>query len=72
MIYYQWNIDRAENWYENIEQNRNNAEIDLAKELIEQFKNEKIESNGNICLICGQEKNKNNYLFSLNYGHQFC
>ena len=73
MIYYQWNFDKSENWYENVEQNRINAGIDLSKELIEQFKNEKIESNGNICLICSEEKNKNiNNLFSLNCGHQFC
>ena len=72
MIYYQWNIDKSENWYENVEQNRINAGIELSKELIDQFNKEKIESNGNICLICSEEKNKNNNLFSLNCGHQFC
>ena len=72
MIYYQWNIDKSDNWYEDVEQNRINAGIDLSKELIEQFKIEKIESNGNTCLICSEEKNKKNNLLSLNCGHQFC
>ena len=72
MIYFQWNIDKSDNWYEDIEQNRINAGIDLSKELIEQFKIEKIESNGNACLICSEKKNKKNNLLSLNCGHQFC
>ena len=72
MIYYQWNIDKSDNWYENVEQNRINAGIDLSKDLIEQFKKDKIEANGNICLICSERKNKNNNLFSLNCGHNFC
>lgn len=71
MIYYQWNYEKLDNWYENAEQNRINAGIELSKELTEQFKNEKVESNGNICLIC-EEENNNNNLFSLNCGHQFC
>ena len=72
MIYYEWNVDKLDNWYENIEQNRINIGIDLSEEMKEKFKKENIESNGNICLICSEKKNPNNNFCSLNCGHQFC
>ena len=72
MIYLQWNLDKSEIWYDNVEENRIKAGIDLSKEVKEQLKKEKIESNGNYCLICYEKKDENNNFYSLNCGHQFC
>lgn len=73
MIYYRWNLDKLETWYDNVEQNRVKVGIELSKEAKELFKKEKIESNGNCCLICYEDEKENqNNLYSLNCGHKFC
>ena len=72
MIYYQWDIDKSDNWYENVEQNRINVGIELSKEMKEKFNKQNIKSNGDTCLICNKSKNQNNEFYSLNCGHQFC
>lgn len=74
MIYLQWNLDKSEIWYDNLEQNKIEVGIELSEETKENFKKKKIESNGKSCLICGEEKNEknNDNFYSLNCGHQFC
>ena len=70
MIYFEWNIDNLDNWYEDIDNNKAKAGIELSPQTIEKFKKEGVESNGNICLTCFDEKNDT--FFSLVCGHQFC
>ena len=70
MIYYKWNIDNLDNWYEDVDQNKVNAGIELSPKKIEEFKQKGIESFGDTCLVCFEEKNDDFY--SLSCGHQFC
>ena len=70
MIYYKWNIDNLDNWYEDVEQNKINAGIELSPQKKEEFKKNGIESFGDNCLVCFEEKNDDFYC--LNCGHQFC
>ena len=70
LIYYKWNIDNLDNWYDNIEQNKINSGIELSEDINKKLINEGVKSNGDICLICYEKKNNNFY--SLNCGHQFC
>ena len=70
MIYYKWNIDNLVNWYEDVDQNKVNAGIELSPKKIEEFKQKGIESFGDTCLVCYEEKNDDFY--SLSCGHQFC
>ena len=70
MIYYKWNIDNLDNWYEDVDQNKVNAGIELSPKKIEEFKQKGIESFGDTCLVCFEDKNDDFY--SLSCGHQFC
>ena len=70
MIYYKWNIDNLDNWYEDIDQNKVNAGIELSPKKKEEFKQKGIESFGDTCLVCFEEKNDDFYCLSC--GHQFC
>ena len=70
LIYYKWNIDKLDNWYENIEENKINSGIELSKEINKKLINEGVKPNGDKCLICWEKVNNN--FFSLNCGHQFC
>ena len=70
MIYLEWNIDKFDGWYENPDENRIKAGIDLSEETKNKLKKNGIESNGNNCLVCFEEKNDE--FFSLKCGHQFC
>jgi len=70
MIYYNWNIDKLENWFQNVDENRIKAGIDICKESDTELKKKGIISNSEYCLICYEEKNEN--FFSLKCGHQFC
>ena len=70
MIYYEWNLDKLDNWYEDVDQNRIKVGIELSENLKKQFKKEGIESFGNSCLICCEDKNDDFY--SLSCGHEFC
>ena len=70
MIYYDWNTDKLDTWYDNKEQNKINSGIVISEELKAKFQKDNIESNGDICLIC-EEIYKNN-LDCLSCGHQFC
>ena len=70
MIYYRWNIDQLDNWYEDIDKNRVNAGIELSEATKKQFKCEGVESFGQTCLTCYEDINDGFY--SLSCGHQFC
>ena len=70
MIFYEWNLDRLDNWYEDIDKNKVNAGIELSEQTKEKFKKQGVESYGNNCLTCFEEKNDGFY--SLSCGHQFC
>jgi ariadne-1 len=70
MIYYKWNKDNLDDWYDDIESNKSKVGIELSDETKKKFKEEGVESNGNICLVCSEIKNDK--FFSLNCGHQFC
>ena len=70
MIYLQWNTNNLDNWYENADENRINAGIDLSEKTKIKLKEQGVESNGNNCLICFEEKNDE--CFSLKCGHIFC
>ena len=70
MIYFGWNIDKLDSWYENVDEHKIKAGIELSDKVKEKLKSENVEENGDNCLICFEEKN--NQFFSLNCGHQFC
>lgn len=70
MIYFQWNVDKLDNWYENVDENKIKAGIELSKKTLEKLKKEGVESNGQNCLVCFEDKNDK--FFSLKCGHQFC
>ncbi len=70
MIYYEWNLDKLDNWYEDVEQNRVKVGIELSEKTKKDFEKEGIKSFGDECLTCYEEKNENFY--SLKCGHQFC
>ena len=71
MIYYKWNIDKLDEWYENIEENKAKSGIELSKIIEKKLKGKGIPSDGDTCLICEEKKTNNNFL-SLNCNHQFC
>ena len=71
MIYYEWNMNRLDNWYEDVDQNRISDGIDLSEKVKKQLKNKGVESFGTTCLICYEEQNEK-YFCSLSCGHQFC
>ena len=70
MIYYEWNMDKLDNWYEDVDNNRVKAGIELSEKQIKQFEKEGVESFGDNCLTCFDEEKEK--LFSLSCGHQFC
>ena len=70
MIYFQWNVDKLDNWYENVDENKIKAGIELSEKTKQKLKEDGIESNGQNCLICYEDKN--DQFFSLKCGHQFC
>ena len=70
MIYYEWNLDNLDNWYEDVDINKAKAGIDLSQETKELLQKEGVVSNGDTCLTCFEEKNDT--FFSLICGHQFC
>ena len=70
MIYYEWNLDKLDNWYEDVDGNRVKAGIELSEKMKQQFKKENVESYGENCLTCFEDKNDDFY--SLSCGHQFC
>ena len=70
MIYYKWNLDKLDNWYNNPEENKVKAGIELSKKTKQKL-DKKIPSNSKYCLICKEEEKNNNFR-SLNCKHQFC
>ena len=70
MIYFCWNLDKLDNWYEDIDKNRVNVGIELSEKTKKRFEKEGVESFGNNCLTCYEDKNESFY--SLSCGHQFC
>ena len=70
MIYYEWNLDKLDSWYDDPEQNKINAGIELSEKTKNQLEKEGVESFTDSCLTCYEDKNENFY--NLNCGHQFC
>ncbi len=70
MIYFEWNLDRLDVWYEDVDNNRIKAGMDLSPKTKALFKQQGVPENGDSCLTCYEEKNDTFY--SLNCGHQFC
>ena len=70
MIYLEWQENKIESWYDNVDENKFKAGIELSPKTKDKLKKDGIESNGENCLICFEEKNDD--FFSLNCGHQFC
>jgi ariadne-1 len=70
MIYLEWQENKIESWYDNVDENKFKSGIELSPKTKDKLKKEGIESNGENCLVCFEEKN--NDFFSLNCGHQFC
>ena len=70
MIYFEWNLDKLDVWYEDVDNNRIKAGMDLSPKTKALFKQEGVPENGDCCLTCYEEKNDTFY--SLNCGHQFC
>ena len=70
MIYYEWNLDKLDNWYEDVDKNKENAGIELSEKVKKQLKQKGVESFGDSCLTCFEDKNDDFY--SLSCGHQFC
>ena len=50
MIYYEWNLDNLDNWYEDVDINKAKAGIDLSQEKKKIKKKEGVVSNGDTCL----------------------
>ena len=75
MIYYEWNLDKLDSWYDkDPEENKIKVGIELSEKLKNKFKKEGVESFGNSCLACYEEKDgeKDDNFYGLNCGHQFC
>ena len=70
MIYLGWNIDKLDEWYNNADENKIKAGIELSNATKKKLKENHVESNGDNCLVCFEDKN--DQFFSLNCGHQFC
>jgi ariadne-1 len=70
MIYYEWNMDKLDNWYEDVDKNKANAGIELSEAKKNELKKEGVESHGNNCLTCFEDKNDDFYCLSC--GHEFC
>ena len=70
MIYFEWNLDKLDVWYEDVDNNRIKAGMDLSPKTKALFKQQGVPENGDSCLTCYEEKNDTFY--SLNCGHQFC
>ena len=56
MIYLDWNNNKLEMWYENAEESRINAGIELSTITKEELQKAGIKSNGEKCLICSEKK----------------
>jgi ariadne-1 len=70
MIYLEWNIDNIDNWYEDADNNRYKAGIELSPKTKELLKKSGVVENGDCCSTCYEEKNDT--FFALSCGHLFC
>lgn len=70
MIYYKWDLDKLDNWYDSPEENKVKVGIELSEKTRKKL-DKNIPSNRKYCLIC-EEEEKNNNFRSLNCKHQFC
>ena len=68
MIYYEWNLDNLDNWYEDVDINKAKAGIDLSQETKELLQKEGVVSNGDTCLTCFEEKNDTFFYFLVTIG----
>ena len=70
MIYLEWNIDKLDNWYEDVDQNRYKAGIELSPKTKEYLKSKGVVENADYCATCYETKDDT--FFSLSCGHQVC
>lgn len=71
LIYYNWSYEKlSENWFSDVDLNTFKAGIRLSPQLKKKMESDLIESNGDNCLVCFEEKNEN--FACLSCGHMFC
>ena len=70
MIFLDWKLNKIDSWYDDVDGNKFKSGIELSEETKKKLIKDGIESNGNNCLICFEDKNDE--FFCLNCGHQFC
>ena len=70
MIYYQWNLDKLDTWYEDVDKNKVLVGLELSPAKKKELLDKGVEENGENCLICFEDKNDN--FFALDCGHEFC
>ena len=70
MIFLDWKLNKIDSWYDDVDGNKFKSGIELSEETKKKLRKDGIESNGNNCLICFEDKNDE--FFCLNCGHQFC
>ena len=72
MIYFEWNIDKLDDWYDDVDKHMVKAGIELSPKTKELLKQQGVEENGDCCLTCYEEKSEDKNFDSLSCGHQFC
>ena len=71
LIYYNWSYEKlSENWFADVDLNTIKAGIKLSPQLKKKMESEGVESNGENCLVCFEEKNED--FACLSCGHMFC
>ena len=71
LIFFNWSYEKlSENWFNDVEGNKVKSGICLSPLLKKKLESEGVESNGENCLICYEEKNEN--FECLSCGHMFC
>ena len=75
LIHYKWSIEKLyEKWFDNVEEGKKKCGLIMTDSSRKQVNSLGVESNGNSCLICYDEKTPEtaNNFFSLKCGHVFC
>ena len=57
LIYFEWNVDKFDLWYEDVDNYRVKAGIELSPSNKELLKQRGVPENGDFCLTCYEEKN---------------
>ena len=58
MIYFEWNIDKLDDWYDDVDKHMVKAGIELSPKTKELLKQQGVEENGDCCLTCYEEKSE--------------